>query len=78
MDPNGIIAFIAIIAGLTVLLSLRGIIETCYSCIVEGSTEGFFSNIWHGCAGNLWVVLGIMVLCIPLFFILKIIICVRG
>lgn len=78
MDANGIILFIAIVVGLTVLLSLRGIIETCHSCIVYGTTENFFSDIWNGCAGNLWVVLGIMVLSIPLYFIIKIIISIKG
>ena len=74
MEPEVIIAIIAIVVLVTVLISLRGIIVTCHNCIAVGSTEDFFSDIWEGAAGNVWVIVGLLILCIPVYFILRLLI----
>ena len=77
MDTDGLVVWIAIIVGVTILISLKGIIVACHNCIVKGSTKGFFSDVWERAGGNLFVILGLIILCIPVYIVLKIIISVK-
>ena len=66
-----------IIVGITLIFGIRALLITCHNCIVLGSTDGFFSNIWKGTAGNIFVILGLLILCVPVYIILKIVIKIK-
>lgn len=74
---EGLIVIIALVVGITIIWSIRGIYVACHNCYVTGSTKGFFSEVWDGCGGNIFVILGLLILCIPVYFILKIIISIK-
>lgn len=74
---EGLAIMIAIVVGITIIWSIKGIYVACHNCYVTGSTKGFFSEVWDGCGGNLFVILGILILCIPVYFILRLIICIK-
>ena len=55
----------------TLISGLNAIIITCKNCMAVGSTKGFFSDIFSGTGGNVFLILGILILCIPVYFILS-------
>lgn len=71
------IIIIALVVIITVLMSLPGIIVTCHNSVALGSTKNFFSDIWHGSGGNIFVILGLIVLCIPVYIILNVVINIK-
>ena len=67
---------LVIFLGITVLwaliTSLNAVIITARNCISLGSTEDFFSDIWKGSGGNLLTIVGVLILCVPLWLFLVI------
>ena len=78
MDTNSLFSIFAFVIGITVVLSLKSIYIACHNSIALGSTKEFFSNVWDGSEGSLWVIIGILILCIPVYFILNIIISIKN
>ena len=71
MGEEGWIVIIAIIVGVTLIFGIRAILITWHNCVALGSTKDFFSDIWNGTAGNIFVILGLLILCVPVYIILS-------
>jgi len=56
----------------TLISGLNAIIITWQNCMAVGSTDGFFKDIWSGTGGNVILILGILLLCVPVYLILSI------
>lgn len=66
-----LIIIIAIIVLYTLFTGLRAIIITWKNCMAVGSTKGFFSDIWNGSGGNIFLILGVLILCVPVYILLS-------
>ena len=65
--------WILLIVGLvlyTLISGLRAIIITWHNCMARGSADNFFSDIWNGTGGNVFVILGLLLLCLPVYLLL--------
>lgn len=72
MDSSAFpIICIAILVLYTLFTGLRAIIITWKNCMAVGSTQGFFSNIWKGSGGNIFLILGVLILCVPVYILLS-------
>lgn len=71
------VIILVIAVAYTLLSGLAAIIETWNYCLAVGSTKGFFSYIFKASAGSVIVILGILLLCVPVYVILNIVIYVK-
>lgn len=72
-----LIVLIVVIVLITLVSGLRAIIITWQNCVALGSTDGFFSDIWSGTGGNIIVILGLLLLCVPVYILLNIVISLK-
>lgn len=80
METFGEIFAIIFVGGIvlyTLISGLRAIIITWKYCMAVGSSKEFFHYVMEGTGGNVFVILGILILCIPVYLILSLLIALK-
>ncbi len=72
-----IILLIGAIIFYTLISGLRAIVIAWKYCITIGSSAKFIPIVFNASGGNLWIILGLIILCIPVWILLSIIISIK-